>query len=648
MGVANSRIDDFWTTVSGAPGPVTKRHLKRTLSAYLGCVLLGLLPVLVDAPGEWQAAGLGLWLPGAGFLGVGGWAALLFPLTLVLFAVSAVAWFWAGMVVAPVIVWLGSASIAGLIAPEDISPLWHPAVGTLVLTAALAIRQRAGGKHHRDEATARARERFLPVSLAEVRARSSVRPDPSGRELSASQLESLRYVLDRALQPVNEFSGFDIIDQFQPAALRYQLNHMGFALGVAQGAYLPNFHGYMHRAQQNLIEKYLLRKVWGYWVWESCWGHLNFTDFDPAGRDNIMLTGWFGMHVGQYLLNSGDRRYAEPGSLTFVLNERTRYQHDLHTIVGSVVNNYEHYQQDFCLYPCEPNWIYPICNHYGMTALACHDRLFSTDYVSRFLSPWLEKLDKEFTDRSGSIIGLRSRLTGLPVPFPVREYGYAFFANCFAPDRGERLWAIARKELEPALVADEPGHSRLSFPGRGLDPGNYRTGFAAIYGSIMVAAREFGDHELAQAAQRSLDRDCSPHLEGGSLSYLGGSNISNANIVMARLMDTGDFRRSFVEGPAGETLRGPCLTGVEYPEVLVARAYSSGSDLDLVLYPGDRGGIRQLTVERLRPGMRYQVTGASEAVITANASGQAKLSVQVRQRTPVNLTPLGAEPSRSD
>ena len=30
----------------------------------------------------------------------------------------------------------------------------------------------------------------------------------------------------------------------------------------------------------------------------------------------------------------------------------------------------------------------------------------------------------------------------------------------------------------------------------------------------------------------------------------------------------------------------PCLTDVAYPDVLVARAYSGGDDLDLVLYDG--------------------------------------------------------------
>ena len=643
MNTLDAGIEGFHTKFSQAPGPVTRRYQRRTLMVYLTCVALGLLPIVSGASGNWQAAGLGLWLPGAGFVAVGGWSALLFPLTIALFAFSILAWFWAGMVIAPVMVWLGSALAAGLLAPAQASPLAYVAVGLLLLAGAVFVRRRLAAVHQRDEARAEVREAFLPASLAEVRVRAQAVPEASGRELSESQLESLRYLLDRSLQPINEFSGFDIIDQFQPAALRYQLNHMGFALGIAQGAYLPCFHGYMHLAQRNLIEKYLLRKVWGYWVYESMWGHLNFSNFDPAAKDNIMLTGWFGMHVGQYMLNSGDRRYGEPGSLTFRLNGRISYPHDLHTIIGSIVDNYAHYKRDFCLYPCEPNWMYPICNHYGMTALATHDRLYGTDYSKNLLPTWLDKLDTEFTDRSGSIIGLRSQLTGLELPFPVKEFGYATFANCFAPERGRRLWAVARRELEPAMTRDSEGYLRFQFPGKGLDPGNYRTGFAGTYGSIMAAACEFGDYDLAEAAQRSLDQDCSPHREGGSLSYLGGSNISNASIAMARLMRSGDFRRSFVAGPADETLSGPILTGIDYPDLLVARAFSDGRDLSFVLYPGAKSGMQRLAIGKLEPGREYSVAGADELAVTADEKGQAMLSVRVNQRTLVELRPAGAE-----
>ena len=75
--------------------------------------LLGLAPSL-------RAAGIGLWLPGAGFVAVGGWAALLFPLTLLLFVFGLVAWFWAGMVLALIVVWNGAAAVAGLMAGDSV------------------------------------------------------------------------------------------------------------------------------------------------------------------------------------------------------------------------------------------------------------------------------------------------------------------------------------------------------------------------------------------------------------------------------------------------------------------------------------------------------------------------------------------------
>lgn len=621
-------------------GPVTRARLRRTALVYGGLCIVGLLPALLDLTPGWQAAGLGLWMPGAGFVAAGGWTVLLFPLTLLLFAVSLIAWFWAGMVLAPVFVWGGAAVLAGAMATGGAWPGAHVAVALCMAATGLYFRSRAEKRHKSDVEKFAARRVFLPASLAEVEVRAAAVPDAAARELSPDDLAALRYLLDRALQPVDQFNGFDIIDQFQPAALRYQINHMGFALAIAQGSYAPNFHGYLGEAQRNLIEKYLLRRVWDYWVYESCWGHLNFTNFDPAARDNIMLTGWFGMHAGQYMLNSGDRRYAEPGSLTFRLNKRTAYIHDFHTIIGSVVRNYEHYASDFCLFPCEPNWIYPICNHYGMTSLAVHDRLFGTQYVAKYLPVWLDRLDTEFTDASGSIIGLRSQHTGLEVPFPVGEAGYAHFANCFAPDRARRLWAIARKELEPVLTRDAEGRARISLPGKGIDAGNYSTGHTAAYSSLLTAAREFGDDEIAEAAQRSLDLDCGLSTDHGVRAYLKGSNLANVNAVMGRLIRTGDFRRSFVEGPPAHTLEGPVLSEARYPDVLVARAFSHGDDLELVLYPGREAGPQRIVISRLRPGGEYAVQGANGQRFTASGAGTAELSVMLDGRTPVGIAPV--------
>lgn len=624
----------------GSKGPVTARRQARSWAIYGALVLLGATPLLLGMAPAWRAAGLGLWAPGAGFLVSGGWIAALFPLVLALFVTALIAWFWAGMVIAPAIVWLGSAALAGVMARDHAAPDgWWPAP----LIAALVVGGVIGGfarinARTRAAAVVRgaAREGFLAQELARVEAMAAQTPDPAARAMSDEQLAGLRYLLDRTLQPVDRFDGFTILDQFQPAALRYQINHMGFALGLAQGTYVPNFRGYMGLAQRNLIDKYLLPKVWSYWVLESCWGHLNFTDWDPAGRDNIMLTGWFAAHVGQYMLATGDRRYCQPGSLTFRLNARTAWEHDFSSIVGSVDANYA--RARFGHYACEPNWIYPICNHYGMLALVSHDAVCGTGLVDRHLPGWVRGMDAEFIDAAGSIVGLRSQWTGMPVPFPVGEAGYAFFENAFLPRRARQLWAIARHEAAP-LIREEAGGPRMKMPGEGLDAGKYAAGHTGAYATYLVSAREFGDAALAQAALAGLEADCAPSREGGVLRYTMGSNISNATAILGLLMDTGDFRRSFTTGPGAQTLAGPMIETLDYPAVLVARAWSDGRNLDAVFMPGTGGGRFAIPLSQLEPGRRYALSGACEDMLVADAQGQGTFTIDLRQRLSITVTP---------
>jgi hypothetical protein len=626
---------------SGTKGPVTASRHRRNALVYGVVCVLGILPTLLGMPADWQAFGLGLFLPGAGFLAVGGWALLLFPLTLSVFWLSVVAWFWAGMVVAPLAVWLGSAALAGAMVGDAIWPA-AAFLAPLFAAATFGVFQYRGMRRRAaDRERFEMRRGFYPASVAEVRERVVVEPAAGERELAPDQLAALRYVLDRALQPVGQYQGYDIVDQFQPAALRYQINHLGFALGLAQCHYAPSFHGYLAQAQRNLIETYLQRRVWSYWVYESMWGHFNFRDFDPARYDNIMLTGWYGMHVGQYLLNSGDRRYAEPEALTFRLNDRTAYPHDYHTVIRSVADNFK--RSDFCLFPCEPNWVYPVCNMYGMSAVAVHDRLYGTTYVREILPKWLDKLEKEFLDGKGSLYGLRSYWTGLAMPFYSGEAGFSFFANVFSPELGRRLWAIGRKELEFCIAKDAEGKPRLSLPPEALsfldkiDPGNYRPGSLFAYVAILMSAREFGDDELAEAALRSMDQDCG-FSRNGVACYTKGSNLANVWGVEGRLMRTGDFRNSFVTGPPQSVFSGPILSDGRYPDVLVAKAFSHGDDLDLVLYPGAGDGPQKIGIERLKPGATYRLRGpTAPSTFQADDRGAASLVVELRGRTPLRV-----------
>jgi hypothetical protein len=73
-----------------------------------------------------------------------------------------------------------------------------------------------------------------------------------------------------------------------------------------------------------------------------------------------MLTGYLPVNALLYMINTGDDCYGKNGSMSFERNGKVAHVHDVHSIVKSVLDNFlGRYDQPFCLYPCEPNWIYP-------------------------------------------------------------------------------------------------------------------------------------------------------------------------------------------------------------------------------------------------------------------------------------------------
>jgi hypothetical protein len=156
----------------------------------------------------------------------------------------------------------------------------------------------------------------------------------------------------------------------------------------------------------------------------------------------------------------------------------------------------------------------------------------------------------------------------------------------------------------------------------------------------MSVAHEFGDDDLALAAQRALDEDCGRTEEGGVLRYANMSNLSNIIAVLGRVRRRGDYRRAVQEGPSPQTLQGPMLTGIAYPDVLVARAYSAdGKGLDLVLHPGTDKAEQALTLENLTPGQSYTVSGAISETVTASPEGKAQLNIRLTGRTQLTIRP---------
>ncbi|MDB6102778.1 MAG: lis [Gammaproteobacteria bacterium] len=332
--------------------------MRSRLLHALGCII-GATPFLLHASPALQAFGWGLWLPGLGFVSVGGWSLVWVPATFLLFALAFIAWFGSGMIIAPIIVWFGSAVAAAAIAgpqPASYAPVVVPLLTIAFLSTSYIKRASRSSEAMQRRAT---RAAALPAVMREIRGAATPAPPLNERELSTVEVGMLRYLLDRALQPVGQLNGFDKIDQFQTSALRYQLNQVGWALAIAQRHHLPNFHGYLNAAQRRVIDQYLQAQVWGYWRLENLWGNLSLNT-DPARNDNVMLTGYLPVNALLYMINTGDDCYGKNGSMSFERNGKVAHVHDVHSIVKSVLDNFlGRYDQPFCLYPCEPNWIYP-------------------------------------------------------------------------------------------------------------------------------------------------------------------------------------------------------------------------------------------------------------------------------------------------
>lgn len=618
-------------------GPVTARRMRRALAVYAVVWLAGSLPGWLGAGLALTAFGHGLVLPGGGFLLDGSFVAA--AVAVVVFVLSLALWWYAGPVVLPPLVWTAAAVVAALtVAPRTVpgaAAAVVPAVPVVLLVLAVVVHLVRHRAQHRRRAA-------LNAELATTSFVVSGPPDldtgPPVAESSPEDLAHLRYALDIALQPLDRFDGFIVLEQYREGALRYQLTSLGTGLGMSQYTRTPAFSGYLAEAQRNAIEKMLDRRVWGYWRTENLWGNLS-TSRDPLATDeNIMLTGWHGTMLGFYALLN-DRRYAEPGALTFRWSPDETYPHDHHAVARQIHDGMD--RSDYTLIPCEPNWVYTVCNAFGINAMLGHDRAHGTAYVEDLRERLRWSYEHEFLRPDGRIVGVRARHLGLSWNFwtgAAVQLNTVYWMHPAFPDLAQRAWWLLRRN-ELSLRDGRP-----VLPPRAsnrMDVGSYRLGrdtFAQV--AITMAAREIGDDEMADAAAALLAERETVEERDGARRYAAASPMVNFYAVLGRFGRRHALRDLLGHGGVPETWRtGPRLADAAYPDVLVARAVTDGRALDLVLRPGGRPVRTVLAVDRLVPGATYRVSGARSAEVVADGDGRALVEVDLGDRLAVRLYP---------
>ena len=633
-------VADNVTTVALPTGgralpPVAARKLGQLALTYALFWVLGALPGFLGLSEGWVAAGLGLTLPGGGFL-YGGhpvWALV----ALAAVALAIFVWWALGPILLPPLVWIGSAIASGLM----VGPIdgWARPV---VLSTIPAI---AAGVYvvHRVRYAAQVRRGAeLNEQLRDVEFVITGSPGSDVRvpvaEHTEEDLAHLRYALDLALQPIDRFDGFNRLDQFREAATRYQLNALGYGLSMSQFTRTPAFTGYLAAAQRNAIEKMLDRRVWEYWALENAWGNLRFGRDPIANSDNIMLTGFYGVMLSMYE-SLNDDRYSRPGALTFRWDDATAFTHDYPGLATAVHRSMT--AAPFTLYPCEPNWIYTVCNTFGMNTLLGHDRLHGSDLFPDLEGRLRDSYEHEFLRPDGRIIGVRSENYGLSWNFwsgSAVQLTTAYWLHAALPDIAQRTWWLVRETLDRR--PDGSAVLPRSVANR-VDPGNYRLG-TEIYGmaATLMAAREMGDDDWADAAQQSLERHAESSPATGARRYAGGGSVlANLYANLGRFGRHSGVRDLLVFGAPEAWRRGPVLAEADYPDVLVARAVTDGRGLDLVLRPGNGTVRARLGLGGLVPDRTYDVRGAVEPTVVASATGTARFHVDLGGRLEVTVVP---------
>jgi Linalool dehydratase/isomerase len=617
-------------------GTVTRARIKRLLIGYALLTSLGSILFFMANQPQLQVFGLGLILPGGGFfadydldLHGGIWINVSAITAMVLFLISLGIWFGTGNVLAPPIVWFGAALLAANLnrnnaAPNHAITVVLFLVGVLLATIAIFLSIRfflARRQRYKDNA-------YL-LEQRELMGSIFTAPEQNAcPEMSLEDLQRLRFLLDRALQPVDEFNGFEWLDQFQTAAVRYQLNFLGYGIALAQARYTPAFGGYGDMAQIKLLDKQTKHKVWAYWALENFWGNLRF-DANPLRRENIMYTGFVALQMALFEASSGRNDFSQQGRFKLVHPSGKVYAYNDEELVQCLEKEYK--ASDFFLITCEPNWIYPLCNMMGASAILAYDSLRQKAKWCQYSSDFRRYLEAEFLDAFGRYVPCRSTLTGLALPSIGGAMPLAmpcFFLNAIAPDLALMQWLLLRRQL-----FDKHCQFRHQAFWR-IDTGNYGFSRASAYAATALAAAELGDDEVYNNCISALEEDCPSQLKDGVIHRRYASVWSHGVEMMARATTQNSFRDLLLHPRNNSGLR---LENINYPDVLVASAHADNVILKTVLYPGNNEGVYEVTLAGLKPNKHYRISGAKQSDIYADNHGNARLTVQLTGRTCLNV-----------
>ncbi|WP_433520599.1 hypothetical protein ACQPZ2_24540 [Nocardia pseudovaccinii] len=477
---------------------------------------------------------------------------------------------------------------------------------------------------------------------------------PEVTEADADQLRLLRYLMSIAAQPLASWNGFDAEGAGPLQQYRYQLNALGWALSMYGYAHTPAWRGPLHRAQLDVVARMQDKAVWGYWYHQNLLGNWDFRARrgDPVDvPQNIMFTGYLNLQLAMFRQATGDHRFDTPGSLTFSWSPTERFVYDHPTINDIVIRNFG---GELSLWPCEPlpvgrgrrhGLVFPYCNAVSTAGVAILDALTGTGHAADISRRFQSDLDTEFTAADGDIVSFIASGLGFTARAfrgPATTASVAAFVAPLLPDLAWRAWEILLREW---LTTDR--FRRLGTGGSEspivADWGSQAATNAESFAAAMMLAQECGESdwcaELWRAATEQLGF-IEDARQPGVWSFDTASLHANGMLGLGRLGRPHALTDMMSRPRPPQWNAGPRIFDLPHPNVLVAKAVSDGHGLDAVLSPGLAPGRFGLILDQLTPGGRYLIHGAVEQEVTADASGHARITVELRTRGAIEVRPI--------
>ena len=460
-------------------------------------------------------------------------------------------------------------------------------------------------------------------------------------ELDEEQLSLMRCMLDATVREPGDFSCFD--PSAGRSSYRYQFSSAGFALLLMQAKYTPNFHGYLAQAQRFIIDALTDPRTCGYWKKANLLGYLKW-DPDPVKKSNSHMSCWMAPVMTGYGALTGDRQYEEDSALKFRPYEKDPEKSCDYNVKGIVERLHAQFQNSkhpYMLIPCEPNLVYTVCNSYGILGMMIYDRDHDTHYCEDFADNLYKAVTENFVEADGSFALCRQYLYGLRfLPELQMMYdplldvqNYMMYAPIF-PGLCKRNYSMARKQaLEirdgVTFIRGRKWEELFDLTSMTMSP-------ALTLSYLEMTAAEYGDSEILSGLRKAEDMHLRRLDERPYLKYEGVSMVAMANFAFSRLLRKDFWTDVILRGPEKTAFTGPILSECKFPDVLVAKAVSHGSDLELVLYNGAGAGEQKISVERLAAGKEY-IEKNTGMIFRADEHGKAELGVSLNGRTCVHI-----------